>query len=195
MDESDKVEADKDTDPDRQKLHLPTHSGVQKNPFPQWIVQFRAIGTFIADVILEQELVCMERRGSMKTSMAQGNHVNNGAFEYYSRLRRVKEHVDEYYSEEISLEKAAQIAATEKTYFSTFFHQKVGITFTDWLRRLRVAKAIEILKTRNQSICDIAFEVGFGDLRSFERAFKRYTNLTAREFKKSILPERRNLEP
>jgi len=127
--------------------------------------------------------------------MAQANHVNYGAFQYYSRLQRVKEHVDEYYSEEISLEKAAGIAATEKTYFSTFFRQKVGITFTDWLRRLRVAKAIEILKTRNQSICDIAFEVGFGDLRSFERAFKRYTNLTAREFKKSILPERRNLEP
>ncbi len=128
-------------------------------------------------------------------SLAQQNHVNYGAFQYYSRLKRVKEHVDEYFSEEISLEKAAHIAATEKTYFSTFFRQKVGITFTDWLRQLRVAKAIEIIKTRNQSICDIAFEVGFGDLRSFERAFKRYTHMTAREFKQSILPERRNLEP
>ncbi len=127
--------------------------------------------------------------------MAQGQQVNSSAFQYYSRLRRVKKHVDEYYSEEISLEKAAQIAATEKTYFSTFFRKKVGITFTDWLRQLRVAKAIEIMKTRNQSICDIAFEVGFGDLRTFERAFKRYTNLTAREFKKSILPEHRTSEP
>ena len=127
--------------------------------------------------------------------MLQESQVNYGAFRYYSRLRRVKEHVDENYSEEISLEKAARIAATEKTYFSTYFRRKVGITFTDWLRRLRVSKAIEIMKTRNQSICAIAFEVGFGDLRSFERAFKRYTNLTAREFKQSILPERQNIEP
>jgi len=127
--------------------------------------------------------------------MSQGNPVNYGAFRYYSRLKRVKEHVDQNYSEEISLAKAARIAATERTYFSTFFRKKVGIPFTEWLRRLRVAKAIEILETRNQSICDIAFEVGFGDLRSFERAFKRYTNCTAREFKQSILPERRNLEP
>ncbi len=118
--------------------------------------------------------------------MLQQNHFNYRAFQYYSRLKRVKEHVDQYYAEEMSLEKAARIAATEKTYFSTFFHKKVGITFTDWLRRLRVAKAIEIIKTRNQSICDIAFEVGFGDLRSFERAFKKYTNMTAREFKQSI---------
>jgi len=130
----------------------------------------------------------------MRKSRQQVNHINEGAFQYYSRLRRVKEHVDEYYSEEISLERAAQIAATEKTYFSTFFRKKVGITFTDWLRRLRVAKAIEIIKTRDESICDIAFEVGFGDLRSFERAFKRYTNLTAREFKKSVLPECHSLK-
>ncbi len=126
--------------------------------------------------------------------MSQANPINYGAFQYYSRLQRVKEHVDEYYSEAISLEKAAQIAATERTYFSTFFRKKVGITFTDWLRQLRVAKAIEIIKTRNQSICDTAFEVGFGDLRSFERAFKRYTHMTAREFKKSVLPEHNSLK-
>jgi two-component system response regulator YesN len=127
--------------------------------------------------------------------MSQVNNVNYRAFQYYRRLRRVRKHVEQHYAEEISLEKAAQIAATEKTYFSTFFHQKVGITFTEWLRQFRVAKAIEIMKTRNESICNIAYEVGFGDLRTFERAFKKYTNLTAREFKQSILPERRNAGP
>ncbi len=123
--------------------------------------------------------------------MFQEDQVNDGVFRYYERLRRIKKHVDQYYSDEISLEKAARIASTEKTYFSTFFREKVGITFTDWLRRLRVAKAIEIMETRNQPISDVAFEVGFGNSRTFERAFKRYTNLTAREFKQSVLPEHR----
>ncbi len=120
--------------------------------------------------------------------MLQENQVNYRAFQYYSRLKRVKEHVDQFYAEEMSLEKAARIAATEKTYFSTFFRKRVGITFTDWLRRLQVAKGIEIMKTRNKSICDIAFEVGFGNLRSFERAFKKYMKMTAREYKQSIAP-------
>ena len=88
--------------------------------------------------------------------MLQANQINSEAFQYYARLKRVKEHVDQYYSEEMSLEKAARIAATEKTYFSTFFRKKVGITFTDWIRRIRVAKAMDIMKTRNESICDIA---------------------------------------
>ena len=115
-------------------------------------------------------------------------HTNQRALEYYSRLKRVKEHVDRNLSEEISLEDAAQIAATEKTYFSTFFRKKVGITFTDWLRRLRVAKAMEIIRSRDLSITEVAYEVGFGDLRTFERAFKKYTKLTPREFKQSVLP-------
>ena len=50
--------------------------------------------------------------------MLQQNQVNYRAFQYYARLKRVKEHVDQYYAEEMSLEKAARIAATEKTYFS-----------------------------------------------------------------------------
>ena len=121
--------------------------------------------------------------------MAQGNHINQGAFEYYRRLKQIKDHVDHYYSEEISLETAARVAATEKSYFSTFFRKKVGITFTEWLRRFRVAKAMDIIETSDHSICEVAYEVGFGDLRSFQRAFKKYTNLTPSEFKKSILPE------
>ena len=78
--------------------------------------------------------------------MLQNDSVNQTALQYYSSLKRVKEHVDKNYSQHLSLEKAAGIAAMEKTYFSTFFREKVGITFTDWLRRIRVAKAIDIMK-------------------------------------------------
>ena len=68
------------------------------------------------------------------------------------------------------------------------YAKKVGITFTDWLRRIRVAKAMDIIRTDDRSITEVAFEVGFGDLRTFERAFKKYTKLTPREFKQSVLP-------
>ena len=68
--------------------------------------------------------------------MFEENHINENAFYYYSRLKRVKEHVEEYYFERISLRKAAQIAGLETSYFCTFFRKKVGVTFTDWLRRV-----------------------------------------------------------
>lgn len=109
-------------------------------------------------------------------------------FCYYDRLRKVKEYVQKHYSEEITLEKAARIAAMEKSYFSTFFRQKVGITYRKWLQLHRVGKAIEMIKRENASITEVGFSVGFGDLRTFERAFKRWTGLTPRSFKKMISP-------
>ena len=87
------------------------------------------------------------------------------------------------------LEKAAGIAALEKSYFSSYFRAKIGITFTDWLRQVRVRKATELLKAEDFSITEVAYEVGFADLRTFERAFKKHTRMTPREFKKSVAPE------
>ena len=116
------------------------------------------------------------------------NGTNGKAFDYYSRLNRLRDYVEQNYSEPIPLEKAAGIAALDSSYFSVYFHAKVGITFTDWLRQVRVKKAMELMKTSDFSISEVAEAVGFKDLKTFERAFKRYALKTPREFKKSVLP-------
>jgi len=113
------------------------------------------------------------------------NGTNGTAFDYYPRLNRIREHVEQNYSEPISLEQAASIAALEKSYFSHYFRAKVGINFTEWLRQVRIEKARELLKASDLSITKVAYEVGFADPGTFGRAFKKYTLLTPREFKKS----------
>jgi len=117
------------------------------------------------------------------------NGTNGEVFDYYPRLNRLREYVEQSYSEPISLKKAAGIAALERSYFSSYFRTKVGITFTEWLRQVRITKAMELMKAGDFSITHIAYEVGFGDLRTFERAFKQRTLMTPREFKKSVAPE------
>jgi AraC-like DNA-binding protein len=114
------------------------------------------------------------------------NGTNGEVFDYYPRLNRLREYVEQSYSEPISLGKAAGIAALESSYFSTYFRAKVGITFTEWLRQVRVKKAMELMQARDFSITEVAYEVGFGDLRTFERAFKKHTLTTPMEFKKSV---------
>ena len=112
--------------------------------------------------------------------------INEWAFEYYAPLRRVKQYVRDNSAENISLEQVAQIAGMERKYFSTFFHKKVGICFRYWLMGVRIGNAISLMEHENQSITQIAFETGFMDLRTFERAFKRCTGFTPREFKNRI---------
>ena len=123
-----------------------------------------------------------EERGTMSGL----NGTDQKVFDYYPRLKRLHQYVEQSYSEPISLGEAAGIAALESTYFSTYFRAKVGITFTEWLRQIRIKKAMELMKTRDSSITHIAYEVGFGDLRTFERAFKKHTRMTPLQFKKSL---------
>ncbi len=121
--------------------------------------------------------------------MSELNGTDGEVFDYYPRLERLREHVQQNYSEPISLKSAASVAALESSYFSTYFRAKVGITFTDWLRQVRIGKAMELMKVGDFSITEIAYEVGFADLTTFGRAFKQHTRMTPMDFKKSARPE------
>ena len=118
--------------------------------------------------------------------MSQPEKPNNIAFQYYPALRRIEIYIQENYFEEVSLETAARIAGLDRKYFSTFFHQKVGVSFCHWLMQTRINKALDFLESEDHSITEIAFAVGYQDLRTFERAFKKCTGRTPSEIKKSI---------
>ena len=125
--------------------------------------------------------------------MSHRGQIDGEVFQGDIRLKRVRLYVLENYSETISLEIVANVAGMEKKYFSAFFKKKVGIQFRYWLRSIRIDEAIRIMENhRNRSITDVAFEVGFNDLRSFQRAFKMCTGLSALDFMNS--PNRNNTE-
>jgi AraC-like DNA-binding protein len=114
------------------------------------------------------------------------HEVNEFAFFFCPRLARVKLHVDEHYAQPISLGEAAQIAALERTYFCRYFHSKVGVCFADWITRVRIKRALVMLMSHDHGITDLAFAVGFQDLRTFERAFKKFAGVTPRDCKKTV---------
>ena len=116
-------------------------------------------------------------------SIFDSRQINQEAFEYYARLHRVKQYIEQNYSEHISLGQAAMVAGVERKYFSAFFHQKVGVRFRDWLMWVRVDRAKQLMVSKNYPITHRALETGFNDLRTFERKFKICTGTTAREFK------------
>jgi len=118
--------------------------------------------------------------------MLQSKVANERAFEYYHRLQEIKRFIEEHYMEEISLKKAARIAGLEKKYFSTFFHTKVGVGFKHWLTRLRVARAMELMKAEDYTISEVAYSAGFKDVRTFQRAFKKCIKQTPRDFKNGV---------
>lgn len=117
--------------------------------------------------------------------------VKREAFRYYQRLQKLEQHIlANYQDETISLSTAAAVMVMEKTYCSSFFRRTVGVPFTQWLSLVRLHIAAEQLASCDCRISDVAYAVGFGDIRTFERHFKRQTSLTPREY---VLRVRSNL--
>jgi AraC-like DNA-binding protein len=109
--------------------------------------------------------------------------VNKGAFHYYQCLHKLEQHILANYPDEtISLSTAAAVMVMEKTYCSSFFRRKVGVPFTVWLSLVRLRVAAQKLASCDCRISEVAYAVGFGDIRTFERNFKRQTSLTPREY-------------
>jgi len=119
------------------------------------------------------------------------HRFNQGALLYYPRLTPVLRYVEAHISKPISLDEAAKVAGLESKYFSAFFRSKVGTSFTEWIRLLRVKRAAELFQVRDESITRVAFAAGFRDVRTFERVFKRCTGVTPKAYRATIRPESR----
>ena len=127
-----------------------------------------------------------ETQNSEDIAASQLSNGSGGVFRYYDRLRRIEQYIAQHYAEELSLAQAATIAGLETKYFSAFFHKKVGVSFTTWLAQVRVKKAIDLLLMEDRAISQVSLDVGFASVRSFERAFKRYTNKTPSQFRYAV---------
>ena len=120
--------------------------------------------------------------------MLEAERIKEASFEYYARLRKVRDFAEQHSTDGFTLARAAKVDGLSENYFSSFFHDKVGIRFSTWVNHLRVRKAMDLLSSRNLQITDVAYRVGFGDLRTFQRAFRRHTGTTASAFKKAVRP-------
>jgi AraC-like DNA-binding protein len=105
------------------------------------------------------------------------------------KLARVRKFAEERLSQRLSLKRVARIARFEYTYFSTWFHVSVGTNYSTWLSSLRVLEATSHLRQRRKPLEAIAKEVGFGHLRTMERAFKKRLGMTPKQFRSKVLGE------
>ena len=126
--------------------------------------------------------------GSIELLDLLASRTSQEAFSYYRRLRIVRQFVLDHYSESISLEDAARVAAMERTSFSTFFHRTSGVCFRDWLAAIRVGKAMELMAGSNIPVREAGRKVGYPNVRTFERIFLRVTGSTPIQFKNSVRP-------
>ena len=101
-------------------------------------------------------------------------------------LSRLWRHVEGNIHRRVPLAEAAQIAGFERTYFSQYFHSRVGVTYSRWINAMRVSRAIDLLIYTHLTCAEICAAVGYRDVRTFQRNFKRLTGSTPTDFRQSF---------
>lgn len=111
------------------------------------------------------------------------------AFEYYDRLRRIKQAFEESPSTVRSVADAARLACLTPSHFSTYFQKRTGVHCADWLRGMRLSHALTLIKSTDMPLKAIAQHCGYGSLRTFQRALCRASGSTATDLRRAHSPQ------
>lgn len=91
----------------------------------------------------------------------------------------------------LCLATVAKAVNTSTFYFCKLFKRATGLTFTDYLSRVRIEKAKTLLSDRNRRVSEVAYEVGFQSLTHFNRVFRKLTGQSPTDYRQSGSKSRR----
>ncbi len=116
---------------------------------------------------------CENRFGKMK-------HFN---FE----LDKVIHYMDKHYQEKITIADLQKAASMSERNLFRHFRKVFGVSPNEYLTRIRVQHATELLLNSNKQISEIAMECGFCDSNHFGKVFRKMTGTTPKKFRQQTL--------
>lgn len=97
-------------------------------------------------------------------------------------MYNAKAYIDAHYNQDIGLKDVSEAVAISPQYFSKIFKDELGVNFIDYLTKVRINRAKDLLMNKELSIKEIAFEVGYNDPNYFSRLFKKTVGVSPTEF-------------
>lgn len=88
-------------------------------------------------------------------------------------ITKAKVFIAENQDEELPLSRVAQAVNMSAFYFCKTFKKATGMTFTDYLARVRIEKVKNLMLNPHKRVSEAAYEAGFQSLSQFNRVFRR----------------------
>lgn len=102
------------------------------------------------------------------------------------QVRRVIAHMQECLSREVSLQELADQVGISRYHFCNAFRKATGHAPHEYLTRLRMHAACDLLSRTHLPVVDIAASVGYGTPSAFSTAFRRVMGISPREFRQRL---------
>lgn len=102
-----------------------------------------------------------------------------------AQLEAVFAYLATHYAEPVTLARLARLAHLSPAHFSTVFRRATGLSPFQYLQRLRLQRARELLAGTDEPIAQVAARAGFGDPFYFSRAFKRLEGISPTQYRRA----------
>lgn len=103
---------------------------------------------------------------------------------YLLRFQKISAYVDAHYAERISLEALAGAVDISPSRLSHFIKEILGISFQEYLSKVRLEKAVSALRHTDMPIKDVVISCGFSDQKYLNALMKDLFHLTAHQYRK-----------
>ena len=184
----------------RSLTELSSSPGFRKSQLKRFVISFRQIlyaklherhieaHFLFADP--ESERIYQDAFRSVKRACEYAEHVLRQVADYIGSLEktdsviaRVKDYIDRHYCEDIGRQEIGDLVFLDMSYVSLLFKQEYGLPLHQYILNRRIARAKELLVNTQESISDIALEVGYPNFSYFSTLFREKTGMTPRAFR------------
>lgn len=94
------------------------------------------------------------------------------------------DYIHDHYAEPITLADAARQLHFNASYLSSYFTAHQGEGFNEYLNKVRLEKAMELLQTTDLSISQISTDVGYADQSYFTKVFKKWAGMSPSRYRR-----------
>lgn len=136
----------------------------------------------------EQALACRAEAELLQETV----HILKGLIDFVAErkkthtqavVQRALEYMNTYYADNLSLRSVAEWVFLSPSYLGALFRAELGVSFTDQLILIRIAKAKELLREPQLKLYEVAERVGYQNIGYFTNVFKRITGSTPKEYR------------
>ena len=120
--------------------------------------------------------------GTLEQSLSEYRHKR--ALSGSKPIRDAKEYIRNNLAGNLTIQEVSEYVGYSSAHFSVRFKQECGITFSDYVMESLIEKSKELLKNTRETIESIAAAVGYSDVKSFTKNFKKYTEVKPSQYRK-----------
>lgn len=107
-------------------------------------------------------------------------------------VREAVAYIEEHYRENLTIPQIAKAVSVNPVYLNKLFKLSTGKTISEYLNYYRIEASKSLLLEPDATVASVGASLGYNDVRSFIRFFRKFTGVTPKDFRQQNLPEGRN---